>query len=63
MSVVRVGSNQQFSENWDNVFGGGKRKKSASKRGAKKKATSKLPMARRVPAHPSLLCYETSAPR
>lgn len=39
MSVVRTGSNQQFAEGWEKVFGGGK-KKSGGKKTAKK-ATSK----------------------
>lgn len=42
MSVIRLGSTQKFSDNWDNVFGGGKKSKSAAKAGtAKRKAASK----------------------
>jgi len=38
MSIVRVGSTQKFSENWNNIFGG-KKAKPAEKTGAKKKKT------------------------
>jgi hypothetical protein len=42
MSVIRLGSTQKFSQNWDNIFGGGKKAKSASKpASAKRKAASK----------------------
>lgn len=45
MSVVRVGSNEQFANNWDKIFGGGKsgskstKKKAATKKTAKAKTT------------------------
>ncbi|QDU88147.1 hypothetical protein Pla175_15180 [Pirellulimonas nuda] len=45
MSVVRTGSNKQFADNWENIFGG--KKKAAkpapakSKTSAKKKAAKK----------------------
>lgn len=46
MSVVRVGSNKQFADNWENIFGGTSKKSAkkatvASKSTAKKKAKSK----------------------
>jgi hypothetical protein len=47
VSVVRVGATKQYSENWDNIFSGGKRSaaksKSASpsKKSAKKKPAGK----------------------
>ncbi len=46
MSVVRTGSNKQFADNWENIFGGkksapkpvsAKTKASAKKKAAKKK--------------------------
>jgi hypothetical protein len=40
MSIVRVGSTQKFSENWDNIFGG-KKSKPAAKEASKKKKTAK----------------------
>jgi hypothetical protein len=40
MSIVRVGSTQKFSENWDNIFGG-KKAKPAAKAGGKKKPAAK----------------------
>jgi hypothetical protein len=39
MSIVRVGSTQKFSENWDNIFGGKKAK--PAKAGGKKKGAVK----------------------
>jgi hypothetical protein len=33
--VTRVGATKQYSDNWDNIFGGGKRRSSASKSVAK----------------------------
>ena len=42
MSVIRLGSTQKFSENWDNIFGGGKKAKPAAKAASgKRKAASK----------------------
>jgi hypothetical protein len=53
MSIVRVGANKQYSENWNNIFGGGKSRsttktkpasakaKSAKKKSAPKKAAKK----------------------
>ncbi len=43
MSVVRVGATKQYSDNWDNIFSGGKGSSSkkeakASKKSAKKSA-------------------------
>jgi hypothetical protein len=43
MSVTRTGSTKQYSDNWDNIFGG-KRSKSANKgpaKSAKKKDAAK----------------------
>jgi hypothetical protein len=40
MSIVRIGSTQKFSENWDNIFGG-KKAKPVAKQGAKKKPAAK----------------------
>jgi hypothetical protein len=40
MSIVRVGSTQKFSDNWDNIFGGKKSAPAAKKTGAKKKKAS-----------------------
>ena len=43
MSIVRIGSTQKFSENWDNIFSGKKAAAAAKKPGAKKKkATAKV---------------------
>ena len=39
MSIVRVGATKQYSDNWDNIFSGGKglsSAKQAAKKGAKK---------------------------
>lgn len=45
MSIVRIGSTKKFAENWDNIFGGGKKakadSKSAGKKSAKKKSAKK----------------------
>jgi hypothetical protein len=41
MSIVRVGSTQQFSDNWDGIFSNGKKKKTTKKKAAKKKPTKK----------------------
>lgn len=42
MSVIRVGSNKKFAENWDNIFGKtptkGKKSAGTSKKTAKKSA-------------------------
>ena len=35
MSVVRVGATKQYSDNWENIFSGGKRSSSATKAAAK----------------------------
>ena len=35
MSVVRVGATKQYSDNWDNIFSGGKRSASTAKAAAK----------------------------
>jgi hypothetical protein len=40
MSIVRIGSTQKFSENWDNIFSGKKAAPAAKKPGAKKKKAS-----------------------
>ena len=37
MSIVRVGSTQKFSDNWDNIFSGKKSAPTAKKSGRKKK--------------------------
>jgi hypothetical protein len=39
MSIVRVGSTQKFSENWENIFGGKKSVSAGKKSGEKKKKT------------------------
>jgi hypothetical protein len=47
VSVVRVGATKQYSDNWDNIFAGGKRSASTpksaspSKKSAKKKTAGK----------------------
>jgi hypothetical protein len=53
MSIVRVGATKQYSDNWTNIFGGGKSRsttkskpaapktKSAKKKSAPKKAAAK----------------------
>ena len=41
MSILRVGSTQKFSENWGNIFGGGKAAAAEPKPTGKKKATAK----------------------
>jgi hypothetical protein len=44
MSIVRVGSTQKFSDNWENIFGGKKAKspeKPAAKKAKKKAAKAK----------------------
>jgi hypothetical protein len=53
MSIVRVGATKQYSDNWTNIFGGGKSRtitkakpaaakaKSAKKKSAPKKAAKK----------------------
>ncbi|MCC6492325.1 MAG: hypothetical protein IT424_04830 [Pirellulales bacterium] len=38
MSITRVGSTKKFSDNWDNIFGGGKKSKAAEKPAGKKAA-------------------------
>ena len=35
MSVVRLGATKQYSDNWENIFSGGKRSPSAKKSAAK----------------------------
>jgi hypothetical protein len=50
MSVIRLGSTQKFSENWDNIFGGGKKSKSAPLKagnGKRKAASKKVAKAKR----------------
>ncbi len=46
MSITRVGATEQYSNNWDNIFGDGKARSSAASK------TSKLakPSAKRKPA-------------
>ncbi len=39
MSIVRVGSTQKFSDNWDNIFSG-KKAAAAKKSDAKKKKSA-----------------------
>ena len=44
MTILRVGTNQQYSDNWDSIFGGKKRKstkKAVAKKATKKKAAKK----------------------
>jgi hypothetical protein len=41
MSIVRVGSTQKFSDNWDNIFSGKKAGSAKKAGGKKKKATAK----------------------
>jgi hypothetical protein len=44
MSIVRVGSTQKFSDNWDGIFGGaGAVKKSVDKKALKRKKDSAKP--------------------
>ena len=40
MSIIRVGSTQQYADNWEKAFGQTTKKK-AAKKGAKKKAAKK----------------------
>ena len=59
MSIVRVGATKQYSDNWTNIFGGGKSRsatktkpaaakaKSAKKKAAPKKASAKAAKKRR----------------
>jgi hypothetical protein len=42
MSIVRVGSTQKFSDNWDNIFSGKKAAPAKKSGGKKKKATAKV---------------------
>ena len=42
MSIVRVGSTQKFSDNWDNIFSGKKSAPAKKSGGKKKKATAKI---------------------
>lgn len=44
VTIVRVGSNEQYASNWDSIFGGKKGKTSA--KAADKKATAKKPAAK-----------------
>ena len=43
MTVLHSGTSRKYSENWDQVFGGGKKStaKASAKRSTKKKATKK----------------------
>lgn len=43
MSITRVGSTKKFADNWENIFGGGKKAaaKPAGKKGAGKKSAKK----------------------
>ena len=41
MSILRVGSTEKFSDNWGNIFGGGKSASAEPKPVGKKKATAK----------------------
>jgi len=45
MSIVRVGSTQKFSDNWENIFGGGKKAKAAEKPAGKKGKKAAKPKA------------------
>ncbi len=50
MSIVRIGATKQYSDNWDNIFGGTRRsstKKAAAKpaRKSTKKSAKKAPKA------------------
>jgi hypothetical protein len=49
MSVIRLGSTQKFSENWDNIFGGKKSKSAPTKpvSGKRKAASKKVAKAKR----------------
>jgi len=40
MSVIRVGSTEKYSDNWDNIFGG-KKKSASKKKSVAKKSTKK----------------------
>ena len=45
MTILRVGTNEKYSNNWDDIFGGAKKKstkKKTTKKAAKKKATKKV---------------------
>lgn len=62
MSVTRVGSTQQFADNWENIFGGSKKatkktskagssnSKKAAKKSSKTKATAKKKATGKKPA-------------
>ena len=41
MSIVRVGSNQQYSDNWDNIFTTGKKRKTGKKKSQPKQSPKK----------------------
>lgn len=41
MSVVRVGTNKKYSENWDSIFARGQKKSARPVAGAKKSAGKK----------------------
>jgi hypothetical protein len=47
MSVVRVGATKQYSDNWENIFSGGRRSSSAIKTAVKpaRKSAKKSPKA------------------
>ncbi|MBA4105146.1 MAG: RNA polymerase subunit sigma [Pirellula sp.] len=45
MSIVRVGSTQKFSDNWDNIFTADKPKPAKKAAGTKKKAKPSKPAA------------------
>ncbi len=53
MSVVRVGATKQYSDNWDNIFTGGKSSsssKKSAKKGAKKSPKKTVKAAKKVAA-------------
>lgn len=49
MSVIRVGSNEKYSNGWDKAFSGGKKsaKKKTAKQAAPKKAAAKKKTAKK----------------
>ena len=47
MSVLRLGSTQKFSDNWDNIFSKGKKKPAAKKTAKKKPAAKKTAKAKK----------------
>jgi hypothetical protein len=64
MSVVRVGSTKKFSDNWQNIFGGGRSAaKKTAKKPAAKKAVAKKPAKKKVAAKEAAKAKSSRAPQ